>query len=91
MKLVATADVCPSSWELLGLQFAMPLQQEFGLAVAMVLTFVGMVMHWRLPQQRMAMEERIKDGKLTEGQARRRLQVFNWCAPAVTGKLSEMV
>jgi hypothetical protein len=49
-----------------------------------VLTFVGMVLHWQLPRQRMAMEERMKDGKLTEMQARRRLKIFHWCAPVVT-------
>ena len=31
-----------------------------------------------------AMEERIKDGKLTESQARVRLRIFHWCAPIVT-------
>ena len=84
MKLAAATHVGPASWEVLGLQFAMPIQQEFGFAVAMVLTFLGMVLHWQLPRQRMAMEERMKDGKLTEMQARRRLKIFHWCAPAVT-------
>ncbi len=84
MNLATPAEIYPPFPEVLALQFAMPLQQEFGLAIAMVLTFVGMVLHWQVPRQRMAMEERMKDGKMTEMQARRRLKIFNWCAPAVT-------
>jgi hypothetical protein len=84
MKLIASSGLYSSLGEVIGLQLAMPLQQELGLAIAMVLTFLGMVMHWRLPRQRMAMEEQMKDGKMTEMQARRRLRLFNWFAPAVT-------
>lgn len=85
MNPVAPADFFfTSAHELLALQFAMPIQQELGLAIAMVLTFAGMVLHWQLPRQRMSMEERMKDGKLTEMQARRRLRIFHWCAPAIT-------
>ena len=57
---------------------------EIGFGVAVVLTFSGMVLHWQLPRRRMEMEERMKDGKMTEEQARRHLQIWNWCAPIVT-------
>lgn len=70
--------------EVVALQLAMPVEQELGLAIAMVLTFLGMVMHWHLPRQRMSMEEQIKDGKLTESQVRRRLKIYHCCAPVVT-------
>jgi hypothetical protein len=84
MKFAASADSSALIYEALAMQFAMPIQQELGLGIAMFLTFLGMVLHWQTPRQRMAMEERMKDGKLTEMQARRRMRIFHWSAPAVT-------
>ena len=84
MKSAAINFASEQMCDTLAVQFAMPMQQEVGLAIAMILTFCGMVLHWQLPRQRIAMEERMKDGKVTALQARRRLQLFNWFAPTVT-------
>ena len=60
------------------------LLDEMGVGAAILLTVLGMALHWRLPQQQMAMEERIKDGKITETEARRELQFYARCAPLAT-------
>ena len=57
---------------------------EIGISAAIVLTVVGMAMHWHLPRHRMSMEERMKDGKMTEAEARRQLRFYSWCAPIAT-------
>ena len=57
---------------------------EVGIGAAIVLTLAGMAMHWHLPRHRMSMEERMKDGKMTEKEARRQLQFYTWCAPVAT-------
>ena len=84
MNSLLLASLAAPSCDVLAMRFVMPIEQELGLAIAMVLTFAGMVLHWQLPRHRISLEERIKDGELTESQARFRLQVFSWCAPAVT-------
>jgi hypothetical protein len=63
---------------------AMSVLDTFGAGAAIVLTVAGMAMHWRLPRQRMSFEEQVKDGKLTEAAAQRRLRIYGWCAPAAT-------
>jgi hypothetical protein len=62
----------------------LPVSQEMGLGIAVTLTFLGMALHWQLPRQRMAAEEEMKDGKLTEGQAKRRIRILAICAPTAT-------
>jgi hypothetical protein len=62
----------------------MRLIDEAGLALAVVLTVAGMAMHWHLPCHRMSMEERAKDGKLTEAQANRRVTILGRCALVTT-------
>jgi hypothetical protein len=57
---------------------------EAGIGVAVTLTLTGMALHWHLPRHRMSMEERMKDGKLTEEQAQRQLRFYGWCAPIAT-------
>ena len=57
---------------------------EVGIGAAIVLTVTGMALHWHLPRHRMSMEERVKDGKLTDGEARRQLRFYSWCAPIAT-------
>ena len=64
--------------------FALPVREEIGLGIAVILTFLGMLLHWQLPRQRMAAEEDMKDGKLTEEQLERRLRVLAICAPTAT-------
>ncbi len=62
----------------------MEIVNELGLGVAVVLTVVGMGMHWHLPRHRMSLEERAKDGKLTESAAHRRVRLYSICATITT-------
>ncbi|MSU51050.1 MAG: hypothetical protein EXS37_18500 [Opitutus sp.] len=57
---------------------------EFGVASAILLAVIGMVLHWRMPQHRMSMEERMKDGDISEDEARRRIRFYAWGAPVAT-------
>jgi hypothetical protein len=65
-------------------QFSSRTSERLGFAVAALLTVAGMVLSWHLPRQRMSVEEGIKDGKLTEAQARFRLRLYHVGAPATT-------
>lgn len=58
---------------------------EAGIIAAILLTVTGMILHWHLPRHRMETEERMKDGKLTEDEARRQIRFYGWCAPIATG------
>jgi len=57
---------------------------EAGIGAAILLTLTGMVLHWHLPRHRMSMEERMKDGNLSEDEARRQIRFYSWCAPIAT-------
>jgi hypothetical protein len=57
---------------------------EAGIGAAILLTLTGMALHWHLPRHRMSMEERMKDGKLTEDEARRQIRFYAVCAPTAT-------
>ncbi len=61
--------------------FNMPLREEIGLGLAVALTFIGMALNWHLPRQRMSIEEQMKDGKMTEEEASRRIRLFAILAP----------
>jgi hypothetical protein len=63
---------------------AMSMLDEFGVGLAIALTVAGVTMHWRLPRQRMSIEERVKDGKLSEEAAQRWIKIYGWCAPTAT-------
>jgi len=60
------------------------LLDQMGVAAAILLTVLGVVMHWHLPRQQMSMEERVKDGKISEDQARREIRFYTRCAPIAT-------
>jgi hypothetical protein len=64
--------------------FLLSLNYEIALGAAVMLTIVGVLLHWRLPQERIAIEEQMKDGKLTEADGRRRLRIFGLCASLST-------
>ena len=49
-----------------------------------LLTLIGVMVQWQLPRRRMSMEERKKDGRLTEAQAERRIRMQAWLAPCLT-------
>ena len=57
---------------------------EIGIGAAILLTLTGMILHWHLPRHRMSMEERMKDGKMTDEEARRQIRFYSWCAPIAT-------
>ena len=57
---------------------------EVGIGAAILLTLLGTALHWHLPRHRMSMEERMKDGKMTEDEARRQIRFYGWCAPIAT-------
>lgn len=57
---------------------------EAGVAAAIVLTAIGMALHWHQPQHRMSLEERVKDGKITGDEARRQILFYNRFAPIAT-------
>ena len=60
------------------------LVDEVGVGAAILLTTLGMVMHWHLPRHRMSMEERVKDGDVTADEARLRIRFYARCAPLAT-------
>lgn len=60
--------------------FSLSLNYEIALGAAVTLTIIGMLLHWRLPQERIAIEEQMKDGKLTEDEGRHRLRIYGFCA-----------
>ena len=58
--------------------------KEIGIGMATIITLVGVRLCWAAPHDRMSIEERAKDGKLTEEQARRRIGRLAWFGPMVT-------
>jgi hypothetical protein len=50
---------------------------------AVLLTIWGMRLCWTAPRYRMSLEERAKDGVLSEDQARKRIRVMGWLGPAI--------
>jgi hypothetical protein len=65
---------------LLAVQFI----EGIGVMAAIFLSLVGMVLHWQAPRHRMAVEERIKDGKITPDEAQRQMRFYARLAPLVT-------
>jgi hypothetical protein len=57
--------------------------EELALAMAAVVTLFGVRLCWQAPNYRMTVEERAKDGELTEDQARRRIRHSRWVGPAL--------
>lgn len=57
---------------------------EMGITAAILLAIIGMVLHWRMPRHRMSVEEQVKDGDLSEDEARRQIRFYSVCAPLVT-------
>ena len=64
----------------------MPSQRfdELGVALAVVLTLAGFALHLYLPRHQISVEERVKDSKMTEAEARWQMQFYRRCAPVVT-------
>jgi hypothetical protein len=58
-------------------------RREVAAYVAVVITLMGVRLCWRAPRYRMSIEERAKDGVLTEEEARRKIAFVQWFGPAV--------
>lgn len=58
--------------------------QDLLLGGATLVILVGMWLCWGSPRYRMSLEERLKDGKITEQQARWRISQSQWLGPVVT-------
>jgi hypothetical protein len=58
--------------------------KEIAIGVAAIITLLGVRLCWEAPHNRMSIEERAKDGKLTEEQARRKISRLAWFGPLVT-------
>lgn len=57
---------------------------ESFLVVGLVLTLAGMALQWNQSRHRMSLEERLKDGKVSGDQMRRRIIFYGRIAPVVT-------
>ncbi len=60
------------------------LLDELGVGAAVLLTMGGVALHMYRSRHRMSVEERVKDSKMTETEARRQIRFYERCAPAVT-------
>lgn len=74
----------PPSWLAIGVAFQPSVSQEFALGGAALVTLLGVWMCWGAPRYRMALEERVKDGKITADDAARKIQRSQWTGPCVT-------
>lgn len=57
--------------------------QDVILIAGLVVTVFGTHLCWNVPRYRMSIEERTKDGKLTEDEARAKIARMNWIGPTV--------
>lgn len=65
-------------------QLAASLLDEASVALAILLTLLGVMLHFYQPRHQMSVEERVKDNKMTEDEARRQIRFYKICAPCVT-------
>jgi hypothetical protein len=78
-----TTSLAPS-WLAVLVAFQPTVSQEIALGAAAAVTLVGVWMCWGAPRYRMALEERVKDGKITADDAGRKIQRSQWIGPCVT-------
>ncbi len=57
---------------------------ELGVLGSILLTLIGLVLHLYRHRHQISMEERVKDSKLSEEEARRQIRFYRICAPSVT-------
>lgn len=60
------------------------LLDEAGVFVAVLLTVTGLALQLYRPRHQMSVEERVKDSKMTEEEARRQMQFFARLVPMVS-------
>ena len=59
------------------------ISDEIVLGLAALVTLLGILLCWLASEHRMSIEEDAKDGKLTEEEARRRINQLVWSGPAI--------
>jgi hypothetical protein len=57
---------------------------EAGVTAAILLTMTGVLLQWYQPRHRMALEEKVKDGKVSDDEARRQILFYSRFAPVAT-------
>lgn len=57
---------------------------EIGLMIVVLITLGGVWLRLYLPRHRMSVEERVKNNKLTETEARRQIKSLETCTTVVT-------
>jgi hypothetical protein len=57
--------------------------QEVALAIAALVTLLGAWLCWTAPRHRMSVEERAKDGLISEDDARRKMRLRSRLGPAL--------
>jgi hypothetical protein len=65
-------------------QVSSPMFDELTVSGAILLTMAGLGLHLYQPRHQMSVEERVKDSKMSEDEARRQMRFYRMCAPAVT-------
>lgn len=65
-------------------QVSSALLDEIGIGAAVLLTIAGIALHLYRPVHRMSVEERVKDSRITEEEARRQIEFLRLWAPLVT-------
>ena len=65
------------------MSFLQTTRAEAAAIVAVLITLAGVRLCWRAPRYRMSIEERAKDGAISEDQARRKIVFFRWLGPVL--------
>lgn len=60
----------------------LPTKQALLFVGGVIAMLLGVYLRWRLPHERMAAEEYTKDRRMTEDQARQRIQLLRFGGPA---------
>lgn len=55
-----------------------PSLRPYAFVVGALLMLLGIYLQWRLPHERMTVEELAKERRLTEEQGRRRIRLIRW-------------
>ncbi len=77
--LLADLNVTGGGWAVIPASIL----QELGMACAAAVTLWGAWLCWTAPRHRMSVEERAKDGHITEDDARRRVHIRSRLGPGM--------
>jgi len=85
--MILTELMAQLPWQVPPLPAALPsvtLMKEIALGVAAAITLWGIRLSWTASDDQMSIEESVKDGRLTDEQARRKIRQLAWFGPLVT-------